>query len=303
MVLAMLKHKRVSGASVASRKRYGVNLATGLCALIVALTCAFASPARATSISCPGSFEGELRDGGGGPGTDVLTFTSVQKFDLVRLSWLRTGSGNIDARSTPDSNFWPDFSSKRSFTSSYTNVGYYYQATSAASSATITLDATELAGEDSNRSVRYTVICQRSMNGSVVLSPDPFKVGRPVTVEVTDSDHNDRADFIETVSVTLLNKRTSEKELLAIKETGVNTGIFSGNLRTASGQAAGTSGDGSINVLIGDELSVDYLDNQNVQLIFRSITVTDTATAFAGADSAITIAPRPSKLEPTSPSR
>ena len=129
-----------------AKKFVPTRLAAWLCALTLCLPGGLGSPVWATSLSCPGSFQGELSDGGALPDTDVLTFSSVQRGLNVRVSWIRSGTSDIIVRATPGSPPFQQFVETHTLTNSFDNISYSYTASAAAASATITLDAAVLSG-------------------------------------------------------------------------------------------------------------------------------------------------------------
>ncbi|MCX6049084.1 MAG: hypothetical protein NT075_28620, partial [Chloroflexi bacterium] len=80
-----------------------------------------------------------------------------------------------------------------------------------------------------------------------------------VYVQVNDADQNANTSAAETVSVNLVNSNTSDVEALTLTETGVNTGIFRGNM-PSSITAGQTSGDGTLYAKAGDSVAATYTD-------------------------------------------
>ena len=59
-----------------------------------------------------------------------------------------------------------------------------------------------------------------------------FRDGEPIYVRVTDNDQNRDPNAIDTVLVTLSSESTGDVEQLELTETGPDTGVFTGSLRT-----------------------------------------------------------------------
>ncbi len=97
-------------------------------------------------------------------------------------------------------------------------------------------------------------------NGSEVSS---FEPGNDIWIRVTDMDQNKDKNTAEgTLTVTLTNATTGEKETVTLTETGVNTGVFEGKVSTVrgTGSAADNDSDGSIKLKRGDAIKVEYTD-------------------------------------------
>jgi hypothetical protein len=94
--------------------------------------------------------------------------------------------------------------------------------------------------------------------GTVSLSS--IYAGSPITITVTDADLNSSNSSAQTTTVTVLNVRSGESELVTLTETGVNTGIFTNTLTTASSASVGTNNSGSLNLIAGDQIRATYVD-------------------------------------------
>ena len=92
-----------------------------------------------------------------------------------------------------------------------------------------------------------------------------YEPGNEIWIRVTDNDQNrdkDAATGIETLTVTLTNATTGEKETVFLTETGVNTGVFEGKVSTTkgTGSASDSDTDGNFKLKRGDEITVSYTD-------------------------------------------
>ncbi|MGB3740139.1 MAG: hypothetical protein WA948_12405 [Pontixanthobacter sp.] len=133
-------------------------------------------------------------------------------------------------------------------------------------------------------------------------APLSRKIGNTVTIEVTDSDRNQRSAFADTLSVSVRNTRTGEIETVTLTETGPNTGIFRASLATTNADR-GPNNNGSMSARTGDVLETIYNDATNStgasRILFRQtrLTATDnpaellatkrSATTANGADLAV----------------
>lgn len=66
--------------------------------------------------------------------------------------------------------------------------------------------------------------------------------------------------MLDVVVVTMMNMATGESEPVAMIETGLNTGVFTGTVGTTFGTDAGIANDGILNVKNGDRLKAIYTD-------------------------------------------
>ncbi|MEQ8205825.1 MAG: hypothetical protein RIA65_06595, partial [Woeseia sp.] len=103
-----------------------------------------------------------------------------------------------------------------------------------------------------------------------------------LTITVNDADLNVGTTASESVSVEVLNNATGELEQIELSETGPNTGIFTADLPTTFGTAAGTNNDGNLIAQEGDTITVSYVDH--LDAAGNSVTPTDTATVSTDVD-------------------
>lgn len=89
-----------------------------------------------------------------------------------------------------------------------------------------------------------------------------YEPGNEIWLRVVDNDQNKDAATAQTLTVTLTNATTGEKETVTLTETGVNTGIFEGKVNTVrgTGNASDSDHDGSFKLKRGDEIRVEYTD-------------------------------------------
>ena len=82
-------------------------------------------------------------------------------------------------------------------------------------------------------------------------------VGQPVTITVNDLDLAGNGSL----TVTVTNPATGEVETVTLTESGTSPGVFTGTLSTTHGASSdGNSANGSINVVAGQPLQVEYSD-------------------------------------------
>ncbi|HWE02348.1 MAG TPA: sugar-binding protein [Tepidisphaeraceae bacterium] len=84
-----------------------------------------------------------------------------------------------------------------------------------------------------------------------------FVVGEPLRIRVTDRDMNLNDKVKDKVSVTVRNAR-GEQEVAILEETGADTGVFEGSIRTAFD--IGERIPGALGVYEGESLIVTYID-------------------------------------------
>ncbi len=118
------------------------------------------------------------------------------------------------------------------------------------------------------------------VDGTVTITPTSVP-GDSLTITVTDADLNILATAAETVVVQVVNNNTGEVEQIALAETGIDTGLFTGTLATQPGGSAGTNNDGSMNTSAGNTLTVTYED----QLDAAGSSVSRTAQSSVSSDS------------------
>jgi uncharacterized repeat protein (TIGR01451 family) len=89
-----------------------------------------------------------------------------------------------------------------------------------------------------------------------------YHAGEPVFIRLTDLDQNLDPAVIETVLVTIRDNMTSDVEVLRLRETGPNTGVFTGYVPT-NGQSP-ASGNGILNVINSSRIIGSYVDVMDV---------------------------------------
>jgi hypothetical protein len=98
-----------------------------------------------------------------------------------------------------------------------------------------------------------------------------FVIGQPLRLRVTDRDMNLNPRGRDKLSVTVRNAR-AENEVAILEETGVNTGIFEGAVRT--GLSIGERVPATVSVYDGESITVTYVDQarangaRNADLIY-----------------------------------
>ena len=84
-----------------------------------------------------------------------------------------------------------------------------------------------------------------------------FAVGQPLRIRVIDPDMNLSDQAKDKVTVTVAN-HSGEQEVATLEETGTDTGIFEGSVRTTL--AIGESSPGALSVYEGESVTVTYID-------------------------------------------
>lgn len=110
--------------------------------------------------------------------------------------------------------------------------------------------------------------------GPVPLAPaTAYHKGQIVFVRITEPDHNIDANVIDTVDINLAAAVTGDTEILRLRETGPDTGIFTGYALSTAAQM--TPNNGLLSVATNDTLSLRYIDDADQA---------DTATASVLVD-------------------
>lgn len=81
--------------------------------------------------------------------------------------------------------------------------------------------------------------------------------GNTAYIRVDDGDQNFDATTKQTITITITTAQ-GDREAITLTETGINTGIFTGSIATAS--ALPTIGNGSLQVMPGETVTVTYND-------------------------------------------
>ena len=87
-----------------------------------------------------------------------------------------------------------------------------------------------------------------------------FHQGEPVFLRLTDQDQNLDPLVAETVLVTVSVGPLGERELLRLKETDLNSGVFAGYIQSAGNPPPATANDGILGVVEECEVISDYVD-------------------------------------------
>lgn len=96
--------------------------------------------------------------------------------------------------------------------------------------------------------------------GPVPLAPaTAYHKGQIVFIRITEPDHNSDATVIDIVDVSLVAAITGDTEILRLRETGPDTGIFAGYILSTAAQM--TPGNGLLSVATNDRLSLRYIDD------------------------------------------
>jgi uncharacterized repeat protein (TIGR01451 family) len=92
-----------------------------------------------------------------------------------------------------------------------------------------------------------------------LLEAEVYHGGEPVFLMVTDEDQNADPTVAETILVTLTVEATGDVELVIVRETGPNTGVFAGYIQS-NVSASGVQYDGYLDVVDGAEILAEYTD-------------------------------------------
>src|SRR3989338_8417487 len=115
-------------------------------------------------------------------------------------------------------------------------------------------------------------------------SPLTISTADSIAPIVSDSDQNLNGDAIETITVTIMNGRTGETEILTLTETGKNTGIFDiAGLTLSILPDDSTSVSGKLYVKPGDTVTAKYTDPTDAKDSFTTPSIgiyPDTSTSY-----------------------
>ena len=100
-----------------------------------------------------------------------------------------------------------------------------------------------------------------------------FRAGDPVFIQVADADRNRDPAVEEEVEVSI-SSRGGDEEVLLLRETGPDTGIFLGGLQT-NGVTPPVRGDCQLLLTRGDTLKVRYTDDQDAADFVESEALVD----------------------------
>jgi uncharacterized repeat protein (TIGR01451 family) len=118
----------------------------------------------------------------------------------------------------------------------------------------------------------------------------PIHAGDDIQVTVTDNDLNRNSSIAESYTVLDSNMVTHEKERVTLYETGLNTGVFTGNIPTVYGLVTGANFDGFFYVKQNDSLRVTYVDTMQANGGPGS-TYTRTTKVLSGNPGTLTVSP------------
>ena len=120
----------------------------------------------------------------------------------------------------------------------------------------------------------------KNPDGSEDLSS--FYAGNPIYVKVTDADLNLSSSALDTATVTI-TVPSGDTETYTLTETGIDTGIFVGEVITTDGSFAS---DGILQILPAEIITVTYIDaaDETAPTPLTNQVRTDTASAKPAAD-------------------
>ena len=91
---------------------------------------------------------------------------------------------------------------------------------------------------------------------ATVQSTTKVRAGEPIVIGIASASDNIRADAVDVMTVTLKTP-AGDTETLTLQETGANTSIFVGVIRTAAVPPGGISGDCVLSLRPGDTLTLE----------------------------------------------
>jgi len=96
-------------------------------------------------------------------------------------------------------------------------------------------------------------------DGDLLISPTDIALGETIQVHLTDNDLDLDPSTAEAYDLTATSS-TGESENIHITETGLNTGVFEGSVKSREATGSGTNNDGIFEAHVGDVISVTYVD-------------------------------------------
>ncbi len=104
--------------------------------------------------------------------------------------------------------------------------------------------------------------CALEFTDELDVNATNYDANATIYVRLTEADKNDFSGTAETITVTLSNT-SGDSESLTLTETGLNTGIFQGNIASSS-TVVGATNDNSLYAPMGATISVNYTDPDDV---------------------------------------
>ena len=123
------------------------------------------------------------------------------------------------------------------------------------------------------------------VDGVISVSSERSNPGDTLTAIVNDADLNLNPALAESIVIRIINSRSAEVEQIALTETGIDSGMFSGALGTVNNAIVDVNNNGTMNVQIKDVLTLTYQDQLNAASASETKTITHT---IGTADAATT---------------
>ncbi|MEQ6341117.1 MAG: cellulose-binding domain-containing protein [Gammaproteobacteria bacterium] len=86
-----------------------------------------------------------------------------------------------------------------------------------------------------------------------------YHKGQTIFIRVSDPDRNADSNTVETIDVNVTDIQMGDSETLRLKETGPDTGIFTGYVASTTAQTI--MNNGSLSVTTNDKITIRYADN------------------------------------------
>ena len=94
-----------------------------------------------------------------------------------------------------------------------------------------------------------------------LVESDQYEISEPIVIQVKDLDQNIDPNKVDTIFITITVLGTNDKEVLLLRETSPNSGIFRGVLATTSGKTQKQNG--QLSLKVGSKISVNYRDKDD----------------------------------------
>ncbi len=110
-----------------------------------------------------------------------------------------------------------------------------------------------------------------------LIKADQYTISEPIVIQVQDLDQNTDSNKVDTIFITVEVPGTNDKEVLLLRETSPNSGIFRGVLATTHAKTQRQNG--TLSLKAGQKITVTYRDAEDT-------TDTSATAAFVATQSA-----------------
>lgn len=145
-----------------------------------------------------------------------------------------------------------------------------YRLSDGPTAQTVNVSGTVCQGSDGPQTTQMGGVFSDTNLATARIAPTPqIRAGEPLVIGVTSADSNRDASAVETLSVRL-NTPSGDSEVITLTESGADTGIFFGMIKTAATPPAYVAGDCRLSVSPGETLDLSGLNANTGTLIATS---------------------------------